>query len=261
VEKMKKPSTTVLVQRIRNYYIAHRASWFARRLRTAVWTRPVVSFTFDDFPQSALLVGGKILHRFSIRGSYYASLGSMGKESPVGKIFHLEDIQALLDEGHELGCHTYDHLDAWDTHPVEFEASVRKNQTELGKLFPGRSFRTSSYPITDPHPRIKQITARYFDCSRGGGQTFNNDILDLNLIKSCFIDRRIRDNSALLRELIDKNRQVNGWLVFSTHDICETPSPYGCTPNQFQFIVEYSVNSGALILPVCEAYSVLVKDG
>jgi len=70
---------------------------------------PNISFTFDDFPRSALLTGGAILSRYGVRGSYYASLGLMGKQAPTGTIFVAEDLQRLLAQGHELGCHTFDH--------------------------------------------------------------------------------------------------------------------------------------------------------
>src|SRR5262245_58970253 len=70
---------------------------------------PVISFTFDDFPRSALLTGGAILGRFGLTGTYYASLGLMGTKAPAGPSFVLEDLQALMEQGHELGSHTSDH--------------------------------------------------------------------------------------------------------------------------------------------------------
>src|SRR5205814_3937935 len=71
-----------------------------------------ISFTFDDFPRSALATGGAILSHFGMKGTYYASLGLMGQSSPVGPLFSAEDLNGVLIEGHELGCHTYAHCDA-----------------------------------------------------------------------------------------------------------------------------------------------------
>src|SRR5207249_2808421 len=91
----------------------------ARRLFTKPFTistpEPIVSFTFDDFPRSALLVGGAILKQFGLRGTYYAAFGLIGTTGPSGRIFELEDVQPLLDQGHEIGCHTFDHCHSWET--------------------------------------------------------------------------------------------------------------------------------------------------
>ena len=60
-------------------------------------SRPIVSFTFDDFPRSALYVGGDILGRFGAKGTYYASFGLMGTTAPTGEIFITEDLPVLLE--------------------------------------------------------------------------------------------------------------------------------------------------------------------
>ena len=49
--------------------------------------RPLISFSFDDFPRSALFTGGALLEQYGVAGTYYASLGLMGKTSPTGEIF------------------------------------------------------------------------------------------------------------------------------------------------------------------------------
>src|SRR5580704_12505984 len=83
--------------------------------------RPLISFTFDDFPRSALLAGGAILNRYGLAGTYYAALGLMGEQAPTGQLFVSSDLTTLLDRGHELGCHTFSHLDSWDTETSAFE--------------------------------------------------------------------------------------------------------------------------------------------
>ena len=88
---------------------------------------PVISFTFDDFPRSALINGGAILREHGFAGTYYASLGLMGTKAPTGEIFMREDLDELIQQGHELACHTFDHYDSWDTAPSEFEASILRN--------------------------------------------------------------------------------------------------------------------------------------
>jgi hypothetical protein len=91
--------------------------------------------------------------------------------------------------------------------------------------------------------------ARYFACARAGGQTFNVGVVDLNYLKAFFIEQS-RDNFEAIREMIDANARANGWLIFATHDVCDTPTRFGCTPVLFERIVEYATQSGAAILPI-----------
>jgi len=234
-------------------------------------TFPAISFTFDDFPQSALHEGGAILNRYGICGTYYTSLGLMGQEMPAGVGFSVEDLQRAVAEGHELGCHTFAHCHAWKTRPNIFEKSIIENQNALTKLMPGTVFRTLSYPIYCPHPQIKRRAAKYFVCCRGGGRSLNDGFVaenegrnpafnvgttDINNLQTYFLEKS-RDNPKAVKDLIDENLKVRGWLIFATHDICLAPSPYGCTPSFFEDIVHYAVNSGSNVVPVGKAWDLI----
>jgi peptidoglycan/xylan/chitin deacetylase (PgdA/CDA1 family) len=222
-------------------------------------TVPYISFTFDDFPRTALHAGGNILGQFGLRGTYYASFGLMGKEAPTGMIFVPDDIKELLVQRHELGCHTFAHLNPWETTPRAFEDSIIKNKRALDELVPGAAFKSHSYPLVGPRPDTKQRAGRYFACCRGGGQTFNIGTVDLNYLKSFFIEHSI-SNPDFAKEIIDQNSRALGWLIFTTHDIDEIPTRYGCTPSFFKDIVKYSLASGARVLPVTEALDAICED-
>ncbi len=85
--------------------------WLPARPARIAWPGGVVSFTFDDFPKSALDAGGAILERYGARGTYYAALGLAGRSGDMGPLFQLDDLAAAQQRGHELGCHTFSHLD------------------------------------------------------------------------------------------------------------------------------------------------------
>jgi len=112
-----------LGRRVRGRYARTAAKLLFRRTMKVNTQAPYISFTFDDFPRSALLQGGAILKSFGIAGTYYASFGLMGKQAPVGQIFLPEDLRELQRQGHELGCHTFGHCDAWRTKTPVFENS------------------------------------------------------------------------------------------------------------------------------------------
>jgi len=219
--------------------------------------RPVVSFTFDDFPRSALHNAGAILKQHGCAGSYYASAGRMGREE--GDLFVAEDLERLLADGHELGCHTFHHYDAMFTSPWRFEASIAQNRRALQTIVPGAAVRTLAYPLSNPNAGVKRAAGRHSACCRGGGQTLNSGSADLNCLKGFFLEQS-RDRPQAIFEMIRQNKDERGWLIFATHDVCEAPSPYGCVPELFEAIVEAALDSGARVLTVAQAYDLLAAQ-
>ena len=212
----------------------------------------IVSFTFDDCPRSAFKVGGSVLERYKVSGTYYISFGLMAGGSPSGPIFIAEDLRQAVEQGHELGCHTYSHCHSWDTPTREFQDAIFKNAAALDKFLPGARFESISYPISEPRPAIKRTAGRHFRCCRGGGQSMNGGTADLNQLYCYFLERAHGD-LASVQKLIDKTMETRGWLIFATHDIDSTPSPFGCTPEFFEKVVQYARGSGARVLPISKA--------
>ncbi len=234
---------------------------YRRSLSAAVYRRPLkmqngaplISFTFDDFPRSALEVGGKILRAYGVAGTYYVSLGLLNRDEAVGRICSSADLTEVLAQGHELGCHTFGHCDAWETEPRAFEESILDNRRALEGMLPGARFETMSYPIsTTPRPVTKRQTGQHFACCRAGGQRINLGTVDLNYMYAFFLERT-RDRPATIWEMINRNRVEGGWLIFVTHDVTIQPTRYGCTPGFFEEVVSRAVGSGARVLPVCQA--------
>jgi peptidoglycan/xylan/chitin deacetylase (PgdA/CDA1 family) len=228
---------------------------FRRRL-TVGPDRPLISFTFDDFPRSALYVGGEILNRHGFAGTYYVALGLAGKQVSSGTMFEMSDLPHLLRQGHELGCHTFAHCHSWQTDAARYESSVIENRMALEDLMPDIAFRSFSYPYCAPRPTIKRRVARYFLSCRGGAQGINAGATDLNQLDAFFLEKS-RGDLQRVREIIDHNCQRRGWLVFATHDIADSPTAFGCTPRFFEQVVEYAATSGAQLLPVVQALRVL----
>lgn len=241
-----------LTHRLRWRYQRTAAEYFARRPFRLGNTKPIISFTFDDFPSSALHEAGAVLERVEARGTYYASFGLMDQVAPTGRIFNKADLSLLLARGHELGCHTFAHCHAYNTSVCEFEASIIENRRVLNQLAPGVSMVTLSYPIGCPRPASKRLSARHFLGCRGGGQTCNVGVADLSNLRAFFLEQS-RDDVEAVKAIIALNARVGGWLVFATHDVSETPTRYGCKPDFFETAVKLSLESGASILTMRQA--------
>lgn len=226
-----------------------------RRLVEIKSTVPIISFSFDDAPRTAFVNGGEILEAHGARGTFFVSLGMLESDSPSGIIASPDDLHRAVKRGHELGCHTFNHKDPWKTKTDIFEQSVLHNRQALSRLFPNTLFSTFAYPLCGPNPTIKSRMGKLFQCCRGGGQMFNVGKADLNLLMAFFLDLRNNDTIDTVKNLIDRNSEYRGWLIFATHDVDDNPSPYGCTKGFFEEVVAYSAHSGARLLTVGKACS------
>ena len=240
------------LERLLRKYQRTAAEYLARRPYVLRNDRPIISFTFDDFPTTALTTAGTILEQHGVRGTYYISLGLTGQIAPTGPIIERSQVSSVLERGHELGCHTFAHCHASDTPSDIFETNIVENRRVLAELVPGAELKTLSYPIGCPKPATKRSCAKHFAACRAGGQTFNRGIVDLDNLRAFFLEQS-RDDLNAVKQMIDATVSARGWLILATHDVCPNPTRYGCTPEFFERAVRYSVDSGSTVVPVTGA--------
>lgn len=227
-----------------------------RYARTAAWRAvpgPVVSFTFDDFPRSALTMGGRILADHGCAGTYYAAMGLMGTKTAVGQMFERTDLDALLSEGHELACHTFDHVSCLAVPGGDFLRKCAENRQAVASMLAGLRLRNFSFPFGDVRLGVKFPLHSAYTTSRTIEPGLNVDPVDLAFLRA----NRLYSGLSLepMERLICTNARRAGWLIFYTHDVAANPSPYGCTPAYFDRILRCALDSGAEILTVQKAFS------
>jgi peptidoglycan/xylan/chitin deacetylase (PgdA/CDA1 family) len=208
----------------------------------------LVSFTFDDFPRSALTEGGAILERHGARGTYYAALGLSGSDGPLGLMFELDDLRRAHAYGHEIGCHTYGHVNCAETAATVLVEEAARNASALTRALGGVPPTSFAFPYGAVSDEAKgTLGPRYASC-RGIQPGLNALPAELTELKA----NKIYDGEfdpACVRELVDEARSTGAWLIFYTHDVSETPSPWGCRPFQLEQAVAYAVKR-CTVLPV-----------
>ena len=80
--------------------------FFARKIIKFKLDRPVISFTFDDCPLSAITQGVSRLEEKGWRSTLYVSAGLFGTTNHHGKMAQASDIRAAHRNGHEIGGHS-----------------------------------------------------------------------------------------------------------------------------------------------------------
>jgi len=212
---------------------------------------PVVSFCFDDFPRTAYTTGGAILKSFGLCGTYYAALGLMNTTNELGDQLRLEDIESLLADGHELGCHTFSHLSCRAVSPRSFESDVLKGRQAIYELT-GDDAENFAYPYGHVSVHSKKSIGTHMSSCRGIYGGINHLVADLNLLRANGLYGDL-DQRTHFESLISANAARRGWLIFYTHDVRRNPSAFGCTPELFDQIVAFAAESGCRIASIKEA--------
>lgn len=215
-------------------------------------TRPLASFSFDDFPESAAEAGAALLESRGICGTFYAcgSLeGSAYRDLPH---FSAGSLKALAANGHEIGCHAFDHVPYPAEGPARLRASVAENaryfQERLGDVRPV-SF---AYPFGDVNFAIKAAAASLFPIARGVRRGINSKRMDFSELRANPLDKRW-EASTDIAALVEAARAANGWLIFFTHDVQKNPTPEGCDPDRLARTLDAVLEAGFEVLPVKSA--------
>jgi peptidoglycan/xylan/chitin deacetylase (PgdA/CDA1 family) len=221
---------------------------------------PIVSFTFDDFPRTAYSAGGAILEQFGARGTYYTAMGLMNTANELGEQFRSDDLDSLLEKGHELASHTFSHISCRSVSCPAFRADVEKGRKAI-KEVTGCRPANFAYPFGHVTLQAKGTLGASLTSARSIVPGFNGPQVDLNLLRANSL-YGAADQAAKAEDLIVENAQRKTWLIFYTHDVQRKPSPYGCTPELLQAVVSCVVLSGCRILTVREALAEIgVQNG
>ncbi|MBV9692260.1 MAG: polysaccharide deacetylase family protein [Alphaproteobacteria bacterium] len=70
----------------------------------------LVSFCFDDFYHSAAQEGAALLGGLAMQATYFAAGALMGRTLDGLEHFTRNDVAELSAAGHEIGCHTFNHV-------------------------------------------------------------------------------------------------------------------------------------------------------
>lgn len=238
-----------MMQRVLNKLKSETARLFVRKRRTIAVPGGIVSFTFDDFPRSAYIEGGGILAAHEAAGTYYVAMGLIDTENEFGPHFSGDDLHRMVAEGHELGCHTYSHLDCRDSDGEAVANDISRNADALKRVMASYAFRSFAFPFGRFALPAKSRLAPRFEACRTIRSGINAGSVDFNLLRATSLYSGGRDLDEV-SGLIRRNREVGGWLIFYTHDVDEKPSRYGCTPGHFEAVVGAAAASGSKVLTV-----------
>lgn len=211
--------------------------------------RPMISFTFDDAPASAATAGAALLEARGLRGVYYIAAALAGCEGLMGRFANQREIERLALAGHEIGCHTYSHLDLGQASAGQTAADIDLNMHALvgWKLPRPRSF---AYPYGDVSAPAKRTLSGRFSTLRALHHGVIGQGADLNQAPAVGIEGP--DGEMLAQHWMGVAKAKSAWLILYTHDVADQPSEWGCTPAALERLIDRAVADGFDVVTVAE---------
>jgi peptidoglycan/xylan/chitin deacetylase (PgdA/CDA1 family) len=214
--------------------------------------RPVASITFDDFPKSAWTAGGPILESHRAKATYYVTGRLCGRFEEGQAYYSAEDLTAIRDDGHEIGCHTYSHDYGSGVASPALYADVARNQAFVREILGDYPLSSFAYPYGDVSPRTKILFSQRFPTSRGIRRGVNAGLIDLAQLKAVGLENQAW-SPAVIERAVEAAVRRKGWIIFFTHDVSDRPSRFGATPEMLDHALTCVRAAGIDILPIKHA--------
>ena len=217
---------------------------------------PLVSFTFDDVPDSAYANGATVLDEYGIRGTFYIASGTCGAIDTHWRVIDHDQVRALYKAGHEIGCHTFSHVAVDRLGAQEMEEECRQNMTAMRELCPGIELTNFCYPFGRLSLLRKLQLQKRFDTCRGIFEGVNSGTIDLGLLRVIELYDRTLTRDKLQRVLREAHEH-NGWVIFYAHDVADPPSYIGSSTAFLRATIEAVRAEGMSCLSIRDALPVI----
>jgi len=208
---------------------------FPKRLSLHL-NKAIVSFTFDDIPYSSIANGARILEKFGHRGTFYISASAMNK-SYLGEAFATEnDLFMLHNNNHDIQCHTNSHKPFNTVSAKKALEDCEVNRAILTNTI-DKKITHFSYPLGQTGFLAKKHLQKHYLTSRSTHPGLNYNVIDLSSLRANAIYSNTfskQNIDQLISDAIDNN----AWLIFYTHDVKASPTDYGTTIAEFEYVVE-----------------------
>jgi peptidoglycan/xylan/chitin deacetylase (PgdA/CDA1 family) len=211
--------------------------------------RPMVSFTFDDVPISAIETAGPMLEAHGARGTYFVCAGLAGQDSRMGRYAARDDILAAQAMGHEIACHTFGHLDCGAADALAIETDIACNDAALAD-WGVEATTTFAYPYGDVSSAAKRVAGVRFALARALHHGLIETGADLNQTPAVGIEGS--NGAEVAMRWLERAAARNAWLILYTHDVRADPSSVGCRPEVMQQLIDASAALGFDLVTVAE---------
>lgn len=99
------------------------------KLQRSLPKKPIV-ITFDDGTKGQYEIGARILDKYNFKGVFFIMTVAIGKKNYMNQ----NEIKSLSDNGHIIGCHTWDHHKVTNFKKEDWLLQIVKSKKQLEKI-------------------------------------------------------------------------------------------------------------------------------
>jgi peptidoglycan/xylan/chitin deacetylase (PgdA/CDA1 family) len=245
------------VQRLRIAAHRWRATVSHRQMRRLRFDRPVLSLTFDDFPHTAATTGAAMVERYGGRATFYAATDYAEDTTHFGAMYTAADIAGLSRRGHEIGCHGHKHYDCTTTPLGVLLDDLTHNCDALMAMGAPRPV-SFAFPYGRISAASKGVFAQHVTSQRPVTGGVNCKTVDLNQLGTVGVEGPQALQKGL--DALHKGKACNGWVIFYTHDVADTPTQWGITPGDLEVLLKTALELGYEIRTVGDVAQSLANN-
>ena len=143
--------------------------------------------------------------------------------------------------------------------PKSLSADAARNAEFLAPFLGGGRAQSYAFPYGAASIAAKKFLGPRFSNLRGVHPGINSGKVDLAQLQAVSVETR-NWNSQTVARAIRQAQHNNAWIVFYTHDVSDTPSPYGATAAMLREVLDGLAAARIPILPMREAVKVALAS-
>ena len=210
---------------------------------------PMISFSFDDAPRSAATTGASILETYNARGTFLVCGALTGTTFTTGLLASDAELVDLHRRGHEIGCHTLDHIDCGQMDELTIRRSLDANAGVLTGL--GLPSPTAfAYPYGDVSSGAKRAVATRFRLARGLHPGLVGKGTDLHQAPALGLEGE--QSLAQARHWMARALRETAWLILFTHNVHDDPGEFDISSAGFEGLVRDAKGQGFQFVTLSE---------
>lgn len=209
----------------------------------------VVTFTFDDSPQSLYKNAYPLLELYGYRGTVYVITSVIGENFEDFETMSVENLKELQAKGWEIGSHTVNHYDLTSLHVGFIDYELLESKEQLLTL--GFEVNSLAIPYGKYDDTVNEIAKEYYSSVRPSVWGVNNiGDLDSYEIKSIWLTNTTQ--FEFVKQQIDSLGK-DEWLVFMVHNVeDEDLGTYNISPSLLREILDYIKQKNIKVRTVSE---------
>lgn len=211
--------------------------------------RPLISVTFDDGLKSTYNNALPVLNSLGMKSTFYVNYSTLGTTGYMTK----NQVKTLNSQGHEIGSHSYHHVDLATLSSDEVSTEVTTNNTQLRALL-RKSINSFATPFGSYNDSVLDIVMSQHTSQRDTGGQLNY----LYSFTPRVIHSKVITKSTTLAEinaLIAQANTEHAWLVLTFHGIGSDSEDYTITKATLQKYLQAVKNSKITVMPLNQALS------